>query len=453
MRYILCADFGSTYTKLVAIDLQDHKILGASRAYTTVETNILDGYANALAKLEADIGSLDYCKRLAASSAAGGLKMIAVGLVPNLTSAAAKLAASSAGAKLIATYSFELSDTELQEISAQNPDMILLSGGIDGGNKDVILKNAEKIAKIENRFPVVVAGNKVVAEQVAQILQNGGFETVITENVMPKFGELNIESAKSAIRELFIRRIIDAKGLTDASAMMSMEIVPTPLAVFNACEALSEFGTLAAVDVGGATTDVYSMSDGLPAGLAVVEKGLREPFAKRSIEGDLGVRYSMESLINEAGADRIAAVSGTSADDVLDHAAKCAIDTSYVSLRGTAAERIDNALAGECVRISMNRHAGRIETVYTHNGEVRLQTGKDLTKTKYLFGTGGSVINSDAPEAIMRNALYFHEDFDILKPESPRIIIDKGNILTAMGLLSKLDAKSALAIIKKEFSL
>ncbi|MCL2408248.1 MAG: methylaspartate mutase accessory protein GlmL [Oscillospiraceae bacterium] len=450
MRYILCADFGSTYTKLTAIDMQDLRTLGTSAAYTTVQTNILDGYANALDKLEKDIGRLDYDKRLAASSAAGGLKMIAVGLVPRLTSNAAKLAASSAGAKLIATYSYDLSDAELAEIFDYKPDMILLSGGIDGGNKDVILNNAEKIARIECSFPVVVAGNKSAADEVARILESGGKEAVITENVMPELNKLNIESAKAAIRELFIRRIIDAKGLAEANAMMSLEIIPTPLAVFNACEALSDFGTLTAVDVGGATTDVYSMADGLPENSAVIEKGLREPFAKRSIEGDLGVRYSIDSLIKEAGIERIAAASGASPEDVIEHSRKCAQDTSAVFPPGSTDAKIDNALAGECVRISMNRHAGRLETVYTNMGEVQIQTGKDLTKTKYLFGTGGSVINSDAPEDIMAKALYSKADYDILKPENPKIIIDRNNILTAMGLLTRVDKKSALSIMKKE---
>ena len=450
MRYILCADFGSTYTKLTAIDMQALKILGTSAAYTTVQTNILDGYADALALLEKDIGTLDYDKRLAASSAAGGLKMIAVGLVPRLTSNAAKLAASSAGAKLIATYSYDLSDAEVEEIFNHRPDMILLSGGIDGGNKEVMLNNAEKIARIEYNFPVVVAGNKAVAGEAGRMLESGGKEAVITENVMPELNKLNVEPAKAAIRELFIRRIIDAKGLAEANAMMSLEIIPTPLAVFNACEALSEFGTLTAVDVGGATTDVYSMADGLPENAAVIEKGLREPFAKRSIEGDLGVRYSMESLIKEAGIDRIAIESGASPEAVTAHCKICTQDTSAVFPSGSTAAKIDNALAGECVRISMNRHAGRLETVYTNMGEVQLQTGKDLTKTKYLFGTGGSVINSSAPETIMAKALYSQVDYDILKPENPKIIIDKNNILTAMGLLTRVDKQSALSMMKKE---
>jgi len=452
MKYILCADFGSTYTKLTAIDARGRKILGTSRAPTTVRTNILGGYNDALAALEEITGRLTYDKRLAASSAAGGLNMIAVGLVPNLTSKAAKMAASSAGAKLIATYSYELVDAELDMIHSQRPDMLLLSGGIDGGNKDVMLKNAEKIAEIGHVFPVVIAGNKAAAAQAAKILESCGKEAVVTENVMPEFNKLNIEPAKSVIRELFIRRIIDAKGLSETNAMMSAQIVPTPLAVFNACEALSGLGTLAAVDVGGATTDVYSMSDGAPSMPGVIEKGLREPFAKRSIEGDLGVRYSAGSLIEEAGIDAVAQKSVASPEVLRRHAKRCAEDPGFIS-QDSAAGRIDETLAGECVRISMNRHAGRHETAYTHMGEVLIQTGKDLTKTKYLIGTGGSVIGAVSPETIMVNALQTGEDYEILKPENPRIIIDRNNILTAMGLLSKVDGELALGIMKNEFSL
>jgi len=452
-NYTLCADFGSTYTKLTAVDPAKREIIATSKAFTTISTHILEGFNNALAELESKIGKHSYSKFLAASSAAGGLKMVAVGLVPSLTANAAKMAASSAGAKLIATYSYELSQSEVAAIEAAKPDIILLSGGIDGGNKDVICHNAEMIAGLTHEVPVIIAGNKSVAEQVRQILISGGKQAIIVENVMPRFGELNIMPAKSAIRDLFISNIISAKGLDDAQAMVSGEIVPTPLAVFEACELLSTAGPLVAVDVGGATTDVYSMTDGAPTLPNTFEKGLKEPFAKRSVEGDLGVRYSIPSLVSEAGLTKIAQGCGLSEEMVEDWLTICQSDTSTVAESGTMGATIDDELAASCVEISMLRHAGTLESVYTPMGEMMIQTGKDLGDVEFLIGSGGSVINSPNAEQILQRALASPIAPFSLKPRAPRIIIDSQNILTAMGLLSRVDKDAALAIMKHSFGL
>ena len=451
--YILCADFGSTYTKLTAVDPASRGIIATSKAFTTISTHILDGYYNALAELESKAGKLPYSKLLAASSAAGGLKMVAVGLVPSLTANAAKMAASSAGAKLIATYSYELSQAEVDAIEKANPDIILLSGGIDGGNKEVILHNAAMIAGLSHDVPVIVAGNKSVSEQVREIIASSGKQAIIVENVMPRFGELNIMPAKSAIRDLFISNIISAKGLDDAQAIMSAEIIPTPLAVFEACELLSSVGPLVAVDVGGATTDVYSMTDGAPTLPNTIEKGLKEPFAKRSVEGDLGVRYSIPSLVSEAGLAKIAQGSGQSEQFVEDWLQICQSDTSTVAEPDTLGAAIDDELAASCVEISMQRHAGTLESVFTPMGEMMIQTGKDLGDIEFLIGAGGSVINSPNAELILRRGLASPLTPFSLKPRAPRIIIDNQNILTAMGLLSRVDKDAALAIMKREFGL
>jgi len=455
LKYILCADFGSTYSKLTAIDVSARKIIGTSKAYTTIETHILEGFNKALADLESQIGKIGFDKRLAASSAAGGLKMIAIGLVPSLTANAAKMAASSAGAKLIATYSYELSSAESEAIEAAKPDIILLSGGIDGGNKEVILHNAEVISRLSHDVPVIIAGNKSVAEQASRIIADGAGRkpAQLVENVMPRFGELNIMPAKTAIRDLFISRIISAKGLDDAQAIMAAEIIPTPLAVFEACELLSVRGSLTAVDVGGATTDVYSMTDGAPTRPNAIEKGLKEPFAKRSVEGDLGVRYSIPSLVSEATLEAIVQYCGIPEADVSSWLDTVSRDTSIVAERGSVGAAIDDELAASCVGISMSRHAGRLESVYTPMGEMLIQTGKDLGDVSLLIGTGGSIINSPNAEAILTRALASTADPYSLKPRAPRIVIDTSNILTAMGLLSRVDKDAALAIMSQQFGL
>ncbi len=134
MKY-LTVDFGSTYTKLTAIDTEKGDVVGTAAAFTTIETDVMEGFNNGMQQLEAQIGHFAYDRLLCCSSAAGGLKMVALGLVPELTAKAAKMAASSAGAKVVKTYSFEISQAEQQEIYDINPDLVLLCGGTDGGKQ------------------------------------------------------------------------------------------------------------------------------------------------------------------------------------------------------------------------------------------------------------------------------------------------------------------------------
>lgn len=180
MNTVLLIDFGSTYTKITAVDLKRELILGTARGITTVETDIMDGLNQALEALFAKTGRLEFDKVLGCSSAAGGLKMIAVGLVPELTAEAAKRAALGAGAKVLGVFCHELSDYEMEEIEALQPDIILLAGGTDGGNKQVILHNAKLIAGLKKDIPIVVAGNKSVAPAVVRILSETMSEVVHT---------------------------------------------------------------------------------------------------------------------------------------------------------------------------------------------------------------------------------------------------------------------------------
>ena len=296
MRY-LAVDFGSTYTKLTAIDAGRACIVGTACAFTTIATNVMEGFQAALRVLQTQTGGFYYNKLLCCSSAGGGLAMIALGLVPELTAKAAKTAAEGAGAKVIKTYAYEISPAEQAEIAAARPDIVLLCGGTNGGNKEVILANARLLAAVPGNFSIIAAGNKSAAHELEAILAVSGKEYVITDNVMPAFGRLDVAPAQGCIRDVFIRRIIDAKGLSQVQAMTEHAVIPTPLAVLQGCELLSRgtaktpgMGEFLAVDVGGATTDVYSMSAGTPAWDNVLPKGLPEPYAKRTVEGDLGMR-------------------------------------------------------------------------------------------------------------------------------------------------------------------
>ena len=237
MTPILLIDFGSTYTKVTAIDLDGEMLLGTAASYTTVETDVTEGLANALTLLEAKTGPLVFAHRYACSSAAGGLRMMASGLVPELTAQAARQASLGAGAKVLKTYAFQLTEDDAEEIAASKPDIFLLVGGTDGGNTECILHNAQVLADIGGEFPIVIAGNRTASRQCQRILSDR--EVHLCENVMPKFGVLNIEPAQKAIREVFLRRIVKAKGLSKTDSLLSGILMPTPSAVMRAMELLA----------------------------------------------------------------------------------------------------------------------------------------------------------------------------------------------------------------------
>ncbi|MBQ7623911.1 MAG: glutamate mutase L, partial [Clostridia bacterium] len=317
MNPVLLIDFGSTYTKLSAVDIEKEELLGTAQSFTTVQTDINEGLNRALSILEEKTGKLDFKDCYACSSAAGGLRMITSGLVPELTSEAARLASLGAGAKVIGVYSFQLTEDDIEDIRKTRPDIFLLCGGTDGGNTECIIGNAKMLSRLDPSFPVVIAGNRTAAHECERILSC--FETHVCENVMPKFGQLNIEPTQKAIREIFLKRIIQAKGLTQASSLLSDIMMPTPSAVLAAmellakgCEGENGIGDLIAVDVGGATTDVYSIADGSPSHANTVCKGLPEPFSKRTVEGDIGMRYSVQGIVDAAGIGKIARLSGLS---------------------------------------------------------------------------------------------------------------------------------------------
>lgn len=453
---ILTADFGSTYTKLTAINTADAAILGTASAFTTIDTDIIIGFTNALRILEQKIGSFTYDRLLCCSSAGGGLKMVALGLVPELTAKAARLAASSAGAKVIRTYSFEISRMEQEEIHHINPDIILLCGGTDGGNKEVIIANAHRLCEIDRNFTVIVAGNKSASHRINEIFEAHGKDFVITDNVMPSFNRLDIEPARNSIREIFIRKIIDAKGLSGIQAMASMDIIPTPLAVMAGCELLSGgtpetsgIGDFMAIDLGGATTDIYSMSDGKPSMSNVLVKGFPEPFSKRTVEGDLGMRYSLSSLFEETDTNTIADELALSKSDIKAWIEKCIANPDTIAACPEE-QSIDEALAKKAIGIAVERHCGFMESSFTPLGEIFTLTGKDLSEVTNIIGIGGAIINSDHPPDILKGALYNPQKPYILKPKRSEFLLDRKYILASMGLLSSIDPELALYFMKKE---
>jgi uncharacterized protein (TIGR01319 family) len=451
--HALLIDFGSTYTKLRAVDLDRSRIVGSGQGPSTVTTDVRIGLRAALADLERRIGSLPTFKhRLASSSAAGGLRMVTVGLVKELTAEAARRAALGAGAKLVGTYAYRLTRGDVAAIAAAGPDILLLCGGTDGGNSEVILANAAALAASPLSCPVVVAGNRNTTDEIADILADGGKIAIKTGNVMPEFGTLDIEPARAAIRQVFMDRIVHAKGIDQAHAMFDRVLMPTPAAVLEGARLLSQgsknrrgLGELLVVDVGGATTDVHSICKGDPARPEMVLYGLPEPFAKRTVEGDLGMRHNARTIIESCGADAIARDVGVAETEIEALLAPILADVEH--LPANERERgFDRALARAAIRLAVRRHAGTVETVYAATGPVVMQRGKDLSRVETLIGTGGPVVHAPDPAAVLSAALADPAEPTSLRPQAPRLLLDSEYLLYAVGLLAETEPEAALAL-------
>ena len=455
MKAVLLIDFGSTYTKVTAVDVEGECLLGTAQAYTTVQTDINDGLHNAMALLEEKTGKLNISECFACSSAAGGLRMVASGLVPELTSEAARLASLGAGAKIVGLYSFQLTEDDIQAIHKTKPDIFLLVGGTDGGNSECILHNAKMLATLPPEFPVVVAGNRTAARECERILT--GWEVHLCENVMPKFGTLCIEPTQKKIREIFLDRIIHAKGLSKATSLLSDIMMPTPAAVLQAinllaqgCEGECGIGELVAVDVGGATTDVYSIADGMPQEMNTVYKGLPEPFSKRTVEGDIGMRYSIQGIVDAASLHRVSQLSGLSEERALFWINYLKEHTDVVPGDNQELIALDFALASLAIETAVTRHAGTMEEAYTMMGLTFVQSGKNLTAVKQIVVTGGSLIHTRETAKIASHALFDTKNPASLRPKQADIWVDRKYILAAMGLLSGHYPQVALRMMKKE---
>jgi uncharacterized protein (TIGR01319 family) len=198
-----------------------------------------------------------------------------------------------------------------------------------------------------------------------------------------------------------------------------------------------------AVDVGGATTDVYSVSDGRPRGGRVVVRGLPEPYVKRTVEGDLGMRINANSIVDALGAEGFSSTIGN-ASAVLE---RVNILTSRTeTLPENKAQTIfDVDLAKAAVRIATRRHAGTSELAFGPEGVFTVQTGKDLCPLDILIATGG-VFAANPGEAgrILDGSLFDDSTPQYLLPKNPKKFLDSNYLLYAVGLLSEAAPEAAL---------
>jgi uncharacterized protein (TIGR01319 family) len=215
------------------------------------------------------------------------------------------------------------------------------------------------------------------------------------------------------------------------------------------------WGDLLLVDVGGATTDVHSIGHGVPAGEHFFTRGLVEPYAKRTVEGDLGIRFNAPTIAATVGLDNLAnslrrdfpeeAVSRTAFQGYVD---RIADETASVPAQSWHAAA-DAVLARAAVDLAIARHVGRRERIVARQGEAWVYSGKDLRDTRILIGTGGVFAHNPFAGYILAQPGAANEAAEILRPRQPKLHVDSSYLLYAVGLLSRERPETALRIFHR----
>lgn len=442
MIYLL-VDVGSTYTKLHLVDTNKNVILAGASSYTTVETDVREGFNKAYKKLR-EISDVKYDKILGCSSASGGLKVIAIGFSKSLTTDAARLASLSSGARILNVYSYELKDENVEEIKSAGADIIVLCGGTDHGNRDNIIYNAKKLAKGSVKTPVVVAGNIDTHEEIRDIFNKADVPCDFTENVMPTTNTINYRPLRKTIGDLFIKTIAHAKGIDLLSQDFEI-LLPTPVAVQKAMSVYAKYldKVILSVDIGGATTDIHSIGKTYYGEENVISPPIDEPYEKRTVEGDMGMRYSATALYESVGDEPFLKFG------IKDAKEKTEFRFNHTNYIPDNDEDLffDNVLCYIATHTSLMRHVGHIKKIKTPTRTIYEQYGKDLRPAEMFIGTGGSLINSDDPKKILSAIRDLDEKYLINR--DVKCYLDKEYILSSAGLISTVDEEASYKLLKK----
>ncbi|MFN8215582.1 MAG: glutamate mutase L [Solirubrobacterales bacterium] len=458
MGILALADFGSTYTKVTLVDRAERRVVGRAQAPTSIRTDVMRGYRDALAAAaEAAGGAPAPELELAASSAGGGLRVAAVGLVEDLTAAAARQTALNAGARVSAVLSGSLGEGELEALRAAAPEIVLFAGGTDGGQRALVLDNARRLAEAALPALVVVACNAEIAEQAAAILAGAGGGVELAPNVMPRLGQLEIEGARAAISRAFLEHVIGGKRLSADAAFAAMVRMPTPEAVLAATGLLAHgsgghpgAGDVVVVDVGGATTDVHS-SRSERATPGIEQPLLPPPLTRRTVEGDLGLRAGAEGVLDADRGWLLDQLPSTRGEELEEAVRDRARRPEWVPGEGPEA-RLDGLIAVSCATQALARHCGTMLLTTSPKGPPTLRAdGPDLREAKRVIGTGGVFAHRGDGATILPRALARRAPRS-LAPVDAAPAVDSGYVLAAAGLLAAVEPDLALAVLDRELA-
>lgn len=439
--YII-SEVGSTTTVVTAFKLSSSgvNIVAQGKSYTTVlEGDVTIGLKNAIKDIEQQIKEeLIWDRMLSTSSAAGGLKITVHGLVEDMTVKAAKEAALGAGGNIKLITAGRLRNSDIRKIKEINPNLIMIAGGTDYGERDTALFNAELLSREITDKPIIYCGNVANHEDIKDIFQ--GKELYIVDNVFPRVDELNVEPTRKVIQNAFENNIIKAPGMNKIKEMVNGTIMPTPGAVMESAKLLyEELGDVLVLDVGGATTDVHSVTEGSVDILDILVSP--EPKAKRTVEGDLGVYVNSSNLIELLDARDL---TDTTIDEIKEN----------IKPIPTTAKEIQSStiLSRKAVNVALCRHVGYIKRSYGATKSF-IAYGKDLSRVKYIVGTGGALTRLPFGEEILKNIRYTKEDMTMLPRRGAQILLDKDYIMACAGVLSKENKEAAIALLRASLNI
>lgn len=448
---VLVAEIGSTTTVVNAftgLDTDSPVFWGQGQAPTSVlEGDVRVGLQGAIDDLcrNKGIESIEYNEMLATSSAAGGLKMTVHGLVYDMTAKAAKEAALGAGGIIHYITAGRLRRTDIAKIKEISPNLILIAGGVDYGERETALDNAEMIRSMGLNIPVIYAGNIENQEEMKLIFdEESGQKLYLVDNVYPKIDELNVEPCRKVIQDAFEQHITNAPGMEHVRDMVSGPIIPTPGAVMEATKVLYDcLGDLIVLDVGGATTDLHSVATESDKVARLMISP--EPKAKRTVEGDLGVYVNRLKVIESIGEEKLrekCAKEGFDMDKVLE---------TYVAIPKTEEEiKFVEMLTEEAVLKATDRHAGALRHIYGPSGRSTVAEGKDLTQVRYIVGTGGALTRLPNRVKIMEEIAKHNETGMKLFPtEHAKVLVDNDYIMASLGVLSKNYREAAIKLMEQ----
>ena len=449
---VLVAEIGSTTTVVNAFDHLESEnpvFLGQGQAPTSVkEGDVNIGLQAAIEDMKKNLHieneKLEYANMLATSSAAGGLRMTVHGLVYDMTVKAAKEAALGAGANIHLITAGKLSKVDMIKLDRIKPNIILIAGGVDYGERETALYNSELIAASDLDIPVIYAGNIAVADDVKLIFESYSKEKNLhlVPNVYPKIDILNIEPTREVIQDIFEKHITEAKGMEKIREMVNGPIIPTPGAVMKASKLLKdEIGDLVTIDVGGATTDIHSVTEGTEKVNKILVEP--EPVAKRTVEGDLGVFINKRNIVDIIKIEKLEKELNMSPEDIEK------FTNSDIAIPETEEhKRFIERLTKEAVIVSINRHAGGYRTYFGGKSDT-LAFGKDLTAVKWIVGTGGALTRLTAREEILNSISQFNRADKLLPTAEAKILIDNDYIMASLGVLSSLNKEAAIKLLLK----
>ena len=435
----LVAEIGSTTTVVNAFNLFDEvKFLGRGMHQTTVDTDVNIGLENAILDLkkQLNVNELTYKELFASSSAAGGLKITVHGLVYEMTAKAAKEAALNAGGNIHLITANRLEPYHIDQIKKISPNMIIIAGGTNYGEKEVSYQNLLDLKDLN--IPIIYTGNIANHERIKNLKCD---HIEIVDNVYPRVDDFNILPLREKIYDTFEKHIIHAKGMTHIFDLVNGKIIPTPGAVMDTTMLLDEmYDGVMTIDVGGATTDIHSVCDPKPEFQKFLEG---EPRQKRTVEGDLGVYVNRKLVYGHMRKGELEKVLQMKENEVQELMEKEPfIPTSEKG------KLMTSALLKTCISEALDRHVGDLKRVFTTNGLKVIPDGKDLSNVKAIFITGGALIFDPKSKTYIQT--YLKKQTTKLIPSiETKIYMDHEYIFASLGVLSRVYKEQAKILLKQ----